>query len=70
MTSGDSRWLSGLASYGTAYEHHKTSKDNGSAHLKSFLTYHQVSLPITPSLRTSDHKQAPGPLIFSRRLDQ
>src|SRR5581483_10584321 len=36
-----------LAPYGEDYEHHRTGEDNGDAHLKSFLTNHQLVAPVT-----------------------
>jgi secondary thiamine-phosphate synthase enzyme len=42
-----SRWIEGLAPYGRDYEHHGTGEDNGDAHLKSFLTNHFLTAPIT-----------------------
>lgn len=40
-------WIENLAPYGENYLHHKTGEDNGDAHLKSYLTNHQIMLPIT-----------------------
>ena len=42
-----SRWLENLAPYGEDYLHHQTGEDNGDAHLKSYLTNHQITVPIT-----------------------
>jgi secondary thiamine-phosphate synthase enzyme len=41
------RWIEALAPYGEDYEHHRTGEDNGDAHLKSFLTNHQLTAPVT-----------------------
>ena len=41
------RWLDGLAPYGENYQHHRTGEDNGDAHLKSYLTNHALTAPIT-----------------------
>ncbi|MCM2280058.1 MAG: secondary thiamine-phosphate synthase enzyme YjbQ [Oligoflexia bacterium] len=40
-------WLESLAPYGRDYRHHRTGEDNGDAHLKSFLTNHALTAPIT-----------------------
>jgi secondary thiamine-phosphate synthase enzyme len=29
------------------YQHHRTGEDNGDAHLKSYLTHHSLTAPIT-----------------------
>ncbi|MCM2323633.1 MAG: secondary thiamine-phosphate synthase enzyme YjbQ [Oligoflexia bacterium] len=42
-----SEWLEGLAPYGRNYRHHHTGEDNGDAHLKSYLTNHALTAPIT-----------------------
>ncbi|MCX7977894.1 MAG: secondary thiamine-phosphate synthase enzyme YjbQ [Bdellovibrionaceae bacterium] len=42
-----SNWLESLAPYGRDYEHHRTGEDNGDAHLKSYLTNHSLTAPIT-----------------------
>jgi secondary thiamine-phosphate synthase enzyme len=42
-----SRWIENLAPYGKNYEHHQTGEDNGDAHLKSYLTHHALTAPIT-----------------------
>jgi len=41
------RWIENLAPYGEDYAHHRTGEDNGDAHLKSFLTNHQLTAPVT-----------------------
>lgn len=42
-----SEWIEHLAPYGKDYDHHQTGEDNGDAHLKSFLTNHSLTAPIT-----------------------
>lgn len=42
-----SKWIEKLAPFGQNYEHHKTGEDNGDAHMKSYLTNHQIMIPIT-----------------------
>jgi secondary thiamine-phosphate synthase enzyme len=42
-----SKWLENLAPFGKDYAHHQTGEDNADAHLKSFLTNHQITVPIT-----------------------
>ncbi len=42
-----SSWLENLAPYGKPYRHHLTGEDNGDAHLKSFLTNHEILVPVT-----------------------
>lgn len=42
-----SLWLEALAPYGKNYQHHKTGEDNADAHLKSYLTNHALTAPIT-----------------------
>lgn len=42
-------WLEGLAPFGHNYRHHQTGEDNGDAHLKSYLTNHCLTAPITQS---------------------
>jgi secondary thiamine-phosphate synthase enzyme len=42
-----SQWLEKLAPYGKNYLHHHTGEDNGDAHLKSYLTNHSLTAPIT-----------------------
>lgn len=42
-----SEWIEKLAPYGLDYEHHQTGEDNGDAHLKSYLTHHALTAPIT-----------------------
>jgi secondary thiamine-phosphate synthase enzyme len=40
-------WLEKLAPFGLDYRHHQTGEDNADAHLKSFLTHHALTAPIT-----------------------
>lgn len=40
-------WIENLAPYGEDYLHHRTGEDNGDAHLKSYLTNHALTAPIT-----------------------
>lgn len=40
-------WLEALAPFGKNYQHHQTGEDNGDAHLKSYLTNHSLTAPIT-----------------------
>lgn len=40
-------WIENLAPFGRDYRHHQTGEDNGDAHLKSYLTHHQLTAPIT-----------------------
>ena len=42
-----SKWLEGLAPFGKNYKHHQTGEDNGDAHLKSYLTNHALTAPVT-----------------------
>lgn len=42
-----SQWIEQLAPFGVNYQHHQTGEDNGDAHLKSYLTNHCLSAPIT-----------------------
>ncbi len=42
-----SQWLENLAPYGRDYRHHQTGEDNGDAHLKSYLTNHALTAPVT-----------------------
>lgn len=41
------KWIEELAPYGEAYNHHNTGEDNGDAHLKSYLTNHSLTAPVT-----------------------
>lgn len=41
------KWIENLAPYGENYEHHHTGEDNGDAHLKSYLTNHALTAPVT-----------------------
>jgi secondary thiamine-phosphate synthase enzyme len=47
LLSDIARWIDGLAPMGKDYAHHQTGEDNGDAHLKSFLTNHQLVAPVT-----------------------
>jgi secondary thiamine-phosphate synthase enzyme len=40
-------WIENLAPYGHDYHHHQTGEDNGDAHLKSYLTNHALTAPVT-----------------------
>jgi secondary thiamine-phosphate synthase enzyme len=40
-------WIENLAPYGRNYRHHQTGEDNGDAHLKSYLTNHSITVPVT-----------------------
>lgn len=42
-----SSWLENLAPFGKNYFHHQTGEDNGDAHLKSYLTGHEKTVPVT-----------------------
>jgi secondary thiamine-phosphate synthase enzyme len=42
-----SRWIENLAPFGEDYDHHQTGEDNADAHLKSYLTNHALTAPIT-----------------------
>lgn len=42
-----SQWIESLAPYGLNYRHHQTGEDNADAHLKSYLTNHSLTAPIT-----------------------
>lgn len=42
-----SKWIESLAPFGRNYQHHQTGEDNADAHLKSFLTNHELTAPIT-----------------------
>lgn len=41
------KWIEKLAPFRPDYEHHQTGEDKGDAHLKSFLTNHQIVVPVT-----------------------
>ena len=43
------RWIENLAPFGQDYLHHQTGEDNGDAHLKSYLTNHALTAPVTKS---------------------
>ena len=40
-------WIENLAPFGKDYHHHQTGEDNGDAHLKSYLTNHALTAPVT-----------------------
>lgn len=40
-------WIENLAPFGRDYRHHQTGEDNGDAHLKSYLTNHALTAPVT-----------------------
>jgi secondary thiamine-phosphate synthase enzyme len=40
-------WIENLAPFGNNYRHHQTGEDNGDAHLKSYLTNHALTAPVT-----------------------
>jgi secondary thiamine-phosphate synthase enzyme len=42
-----SGWIENLAPFGKNYLHHQTGEDNGDAHLKSYLTNHALTAPVT-----------------------
>ena len=42
-----SEWIEGLAPFGKDYRHHQTGEDNADAHLKSYLTNHSLTAPVT-----------------------
>lgn len=42
-------WIERLAPFGENYRHHRTGEDNGDAHLKSYLTNHSLTAPVTRS---------------------
>jgi len=47
LLSDISQWIENLAPFGKDYRHHQTGEDNGDAHLKSYLTNHSLTAPIT-----------------------
>jgi secondary thiamine-phosphate synthase enzyme len=47
LLSDISEWIENLAPYGKNYRHHQTGEDNGDSHLKSYLTNHNIMVPIT-----------------------
>lgn len=47
LLSDIAKWIEALAPFGRPYKHHQTGEDNGDAHLKSFLTNHCTTLPVT-----------------------
>ncbi len=47
LLSDISEWIENLAPFGKDYLHHQTGEDNGDAHLKSYLTNHALTAPIT-----------------------
>jgi secondary thiamine-phosphate synthase enzyme len=40
-------WIERLAPHGEDYRHHQTGEDNADAHLKSYLTNHSLTAPVT-----------------------
>lgn len=40
-------WIERLAPFRQNYRHHATGEDNGDAHLKSYLTNHSLTAPVT-----------------------
>lgn len=42
-----STWLSTIAPYRKYYRHHQTGEDNADAHLKSYITNHFLTTPVT-----------------------
>jgi secondary thiamine-phosphate synthase enzyme len=40
-------WIEKLAPFGRDYLHHQTGEDNADAHLKSYLTNHSLTAPVT-----------------------
>lgn len=42
-----SEWIENLAPFGKDYLHHQTGEDNADAHLKSYLTNHALTAPVT-----------------------
>lgn len=47
LLSDIAEWIEKLAPFGKDYRHHQTGEDNGDAHLKSYLTNHALTAPIT-----------------------
>jgi secondary thiamine-phosphate synthase enzyme len=47
LLSDISMWIEKLAPFGLPYQHHKTGEDNADAHLKSYLTNHAITAPLT-----------------------
>jgi secondary thiamine-phosphate synthase enzyme len=47
LLSDISKWIERLAPFGEDYAHHQTGEDNGDAHLKSYLTNHCLTAPVT-----------------------
>lgn len=47
LLSDISEWIENLAPFGKNYRHHQTGEDNGDAHLKSYLTNHSLTAPVT-----------------------
>jgi secondary thiamine-phosphate synthase enzyme len=47
LLSDIAEWIENLAPFGEPYRHHGTGEDNGDAHLKSFLTNHALTAPVT-----------------------
>lgn len=47
LLSDISKWIENLAPFGKDYRHHQTGEDNADAHLKSYLTNHALTAPVT-----------------------
>jgi secondary thiamine-phosphate synthase enzyme len=47
LLSDIASWIENLAPFGKNYAHHATGEDNGDAHMKSFLTNHALTAPVT-----------------------
>jgi secondary thiamine-phosphate synthase enzyme len=47
LLSDIAKWIEKLAPFGENYAHHQTGEDNGDAHLKSYLTNHALTAPVT-----------------------
>jgi secondary thiamine-phosphate synthase enzyme len=47
LLSDIAKWIENLAPFGQDYAHHQTGEDNADAHLKSYLTHHSLTAPVT-----------------------
>jgi secondary thiamine-phosphate synthase enzyme len=47
LLSDIASWIEKLAPFGEDYAHHQTGEDNADAHLKSYLTNHALTAPVT-----------------------
>ena len=47
LLSDIAEWIENLAPFGKDYLHHQTGEDNADAHLKSYLTNHAITAPVT-----------------------